>query len=141
MANTIKIIERKENPLLHRVELNLSIMHPNESTPQKKDLATEIGKQLGVPANYVVVRDCCTRFGSHVSTASAKVYKEKQYLEKIEHKYILKRLRKSEGDVKEETRMPRKIRKQEKTKRKNIRGTMETFHKKALKTEEKRTKK
>ncbi|KAI5181171.1 small subunit ribosomal protein S24e [Nematocida sp. AWRm80] len=137
MALTVKVLERKQNPLLDRLEVSLSIYHPQGSTPDKKDVSKELGSQLNTSSDNIIVRDVYTRFGTHVSTANAKIYNKKASLERIEHKYVLNRILK-EKDGKEITRVPRKMRKEEKNKKKKIRGTMEKHIKKATKRQERK---
>lgn len=135
MTNTIKIIEKKQNPLLDRMELSLSIYHPSTGTPDKKVVAKMLSEQLNTPTDNIVVKDCYTRFGTHIATALVKVYNNKSSLEKIEHKFILNRILK-EKEGKEVTRLPRKLRKEEKNKKKKIRGTLAALQKKAEKRQQ-----
>ncbi|OAG30114.1 small subunit ribosomal protein S24e [Nematocida displodere] len=137
MTNTIKILEKKQNPLLDRMELKLSVYHPRSSTPDKKDIAQILGEQLSAHSDNIIVRNCSTRFGTHITTAAAKVYGKKASLERIEHKFILNRIVKQKGG-KEETKLPRKMRKEEKNKNKKIRGTKATFMRKAAKRQERK---
>ncbi|KAI5172684.1 small subunit ribosomal protein S24e [Nematocida sp. LUAm3] len=135
MSNTIKILEKKQNPLLDRMELALSIYHPKSSTPPKKEIAQLLSEQLSASVDNIIVRDCFTRFGTHISSASAKIYGKKASLERIEHKYVLERILK-EKEGKEVAKIPRKVRKEEKNKKKKIRGTMAAYLKKANKRQE-----
>ncbi|KAI5189454.1 small subunit ribosomal protein S24e [Nematocida minor] len=135
MSNTIKILEKKQNPLLDRMELSLSIYHPTKGTPNKKDVSKILSEQMNVSVDNIIIKDCYTRFGTHISTAQAKIYNKKLSLEKIEHKFILNRIQK-EKDGKEITKLPRKIRKEEKNKKKKIRGTLAALQKKAEKRQQ-----
>ncbi|KAH9385379.1 small subunit ribosomal protein S24e [Nematocida major] len=135
MANTIKILEKKQNPLLDRMELSLSIYHPTCGTPDKKDVAKLLSEQLNSSIDNIIVRDCYTKFGTHIATATAKIYNKKSSLETIEHKFVLNRIQKEKGG-KESTRLPRKLRKEEKNKKKKIRGTLAALQKKAEKRQQ-----
>ncbi|EHY66301.1 small subunit ribosomal protein S24e [Nematocida ausubeli] len=137
MANTIKILEKKQNPLLDRMELSLSVYHPSSGTPNKKDISKMLSEQLNASTDNIIVKDCFTRFGTHVSTAAAKIYNKKSSLEKIEHKFVLNRILK-EKEGKEVTKLPRKLRKEEKNKKKKIRGTIAALQKKVEKRQQKK---
>ncbi|KAI5185977.1 small subunit ribosomal protein S24e [Nematocida homosporus] len=136
MATSVKILEKRQNLLLDRTELVLSVYHPQGSTPTKKAVAKQISEQLNVAVDNIIVRDCSTRFGTHITSATAKVYTKKASLERIEHKFVLDRILK-ETEGKEVVKTPRKIRKEEKNKKKKIRGTMQAYLKKATKRQEK----
>ena len=137
MSNTVKILEKKQNPLLDRMEVVLSIYHPRGSTPNKKDVSQKLSEQLSVSTDNIVVRNCVTRFGTHITSATAKIYNKKSSLERIEHKFILERILK-EKEGKETVKLSRKIKKEEKNKKKKIRGTPEAAARKAEKRQEKK---
>ncbi|KAI5165423.1 small subunit ribosomal protein S24e [Nematocida sp. ERTm5] len=135
MTNTIKILEKKQNPLLDRMELSLSVYHPCSGTPNKKEISKMLSEQLNTSTDNIVVKDCYTRFGTHISSAAAKIYNKKSSLEKIEHKFILNRIIK-EKEGKEITKLPRKLRKEDKNKKKKIRGTIAALQKKVEKRQQ-----
>lgn len=135
MSNTIKVLEKKQNPLLDRMELSLSVYHPTLGTPNKKEISRILSEQMNTSIENIVIRNCYTRFGTHISTAQAKIYNKKSSLEKIEHKFILARIQK-EKDGKEIAKLPRKIRKENKNKQKKIRGTLAALQKKVEKRQE-----
>lgn len=136
MSSVFKILEKKPNLLLDRTELKLSIYHEGGSTPSKQEIAKFLSEQLSTHKEHIVIHDCKTRFGTHVSHAQARVYNKKTSMESLEHKYMLKRMQKEKYEN-EEPKMPRKLRKEEKNKNKKIRGTKATYLKKAAKRQEK----
>lgn len=135
MASTVKIESKRQNSLLDRLEVKLTVYHPRSATPDKRGIAQDLSEQLSVSKENIVVRDCKTRFGGNVSTASAKIYNRKEQLEKVERRFVLDRVNREKGI--ERQRMGRKLRKEEKNKAKKIRGTKQAYSKKVAKRQEK----
>jgi len=136
MTSVLKILSKKENKLLERTEVVIEVTHPLSSTPQKKEIREMLSKEMQVPKDNIVVKDCQTRFGTHITRGIAKLYHKNASLQAIEHKYVLKRIAKEKGE-KVVHREPRKLRKEQKNKNKKIRGTMATYKKKAEKRQAK----
>jgi small subunit ribosomal protein S24e len=136
MATSIRILQTKKNALLNRQELGIEVRHSKAAMPDRKTLTQDLCEKMNVPKENIVVRNCKTRFGADVSTASVRVYDKLDYLEKYEPKHVLHKLFPKEKKGGERA-MQRKSRKEEKNKKKRVRGTEAANKKKALKRQEK----
>jgi ribosomal protein S24E len=81
----MKIIEKKENPLLSRTELLAEITF-EKATPSNEEIKKQIASELKTDENLVVVKNIDTHFGSMNATVIAFVYNSKEDIEKIEPK-------------------------------------------------------
>lgn len=84
-------IERYENKLLDRVELNFSLRHQGKSTPSRKDIMDAILSQEKVSnPDLVIIKNCKTRFGQALTTGVAYIYDSEEAM-KVEPSYVHKR--------------------------------------------------
>jgi len=84
-------IERYENKLLDRVELNFSLRHQGKSTPSRKDIMDAILSQEKVSnPDLVIIKNCNTRFGQALTTGVAYIYDSEEAM-KVEPSYVHKR--------------------------------------------------
>jgi len=84
-------IERYENKLLDRVELNFTVRHQGKSTPSRKDIMDAILSQEKVSnPDLVIIKNCNTRFGQALTTGVAYIYDSEEAM-KVEPSYIHKR--------------------------------------------------
>ena len=87
----MEIIERKENPLLNRVEIKFSHSHSGSPTPSRNDLITQLAAiEPGSNRDFVVIKDVATRFGVAKTTGVALIYSSKEAMS-VEPKFIHKR--------------------------------------------------
>ena len=87
----MEIIDRKENPILNRVELSWQWRHMGSATPTRAEIIDAVVKmEPGATKDRVLVKSVSTRFGQPLTTGSAFVYGDRADLEK-EPKYILSR--------------------------------------------------
>lgn len=86
----IKIKNKTENALLNRTEIEAEITHFKEPTPTRKQVKEKLAAMLSVNANLIVIHKLEQTFGS-LTKCSAAAYKNKEDLEKVEKKYLLKR--------------------------------------------------
>ena len=71
----MQIIERKENPLLGRVELTFEWNHVNMPTPTLSEMVTSAAKaEPGATRELVFVKNVSTRYGRPFTTGLALVY-------------------------------------------------------------------
>ena len=71
----MQIIERKENPLLGRVELTCEWNHVNMPTPTLSEMVTSAAKaEPGANRELVFVKNVSTRYGRPFTTGLALVY-------------------------------------------------------------------
>ena len=87
----MEIIERKENPILNRVELSWQWRHVGAATPTRAQIVEAVVMmEPGATKDRVLVKSVSTRFGQPLTTGNAFVYGNREDLEK-EPKYILQR--------------------------------------------------
>ena len=87
----MEIVERMENKLLSRVEIKFSLRHSGKATPSRKEVM-DLVKTLEPKSNpeYIVIKDCNTRFGQPLTTGLAYIYDNEESM-KVEPEYIHKR--------------------------------------------------
>ena len=87
----MEIVERVENKLLNRVEINFSLRHTGKATPSRREVM-DLVKTLEPKSNpdYIVIKDCSTRFGQPLTTGLAYIYHDEKSME-VEPEYIHKR--------------------------------------------------
>jgi len=87
----MEITERKENPILNRVEITWQWRHVGAATPTRTEIIDAVVKmEPGATKDCVLVKSVSTRFGQPLTTGNAFVYGDRADLEK-EPKYILAR--------------------------------------------------
>ena len=71
----MEIIERKENPLLNRVEISFRWEHPKGATPKLSEMVAAAAKaEPGSKKELVFVKNVNTRFGRPQTTGIAVIY-------------------------------------------------------------------
>ena len=99
----MQIIERKENPLLDRVELVFSWEHPNEPTPSRTQMVDAAAKsEPGADKKLIFVKNVETRFGMSRTSGIALVYGSDESAS-IEPEYVIERHKKQNETPKEES--------------------------------------
>ncbi|MBE45569.1 MAG: hypothetical protein CMB02_02820 [Euryarchaeota archaeon] len=97
----MEVLNRKENPLLDRVELTFQWDHPNEPTPSlSKMIIAALKAEPGSKKELVFVKNVNTRFGMSRTSGLALVYGSEASAS-IEPEYVLER-HKSVGSKSEE---------------------------------------
>jgi len=87
----MEITNRKENPILNRVEIAWEWRHVGAATPTRNEIIDAVVKmEPGATKDCVLVKSVSTRFGQPLTTGNAVVYGDRADLEK-EPKYILAR--------------------------------------------------
>jgi ribosomal protein S24E len=87
----MEITERKENPILNRVELSWQWRHVGSPTPTRSQIIEAVVKmEPGATKDLVLVKSVNTRFGQPLTTGAALVYADRADLEN-EPKYLLER--------------------------------------------------
>ena len=71
----MEIVNRTENKLLNRVEIDFKWNHKGAKTPSKKDIM-DLVKTLepGTNPDYIVVKNCKTRYGQALPTIKERIY-------------------------------------------------------------------
>ena len=71
----MEVIDRKENPLLGRVEIRFQWEHTNSPTPSLREMVAAAAKaEPGAKENLVFLKEVKTRFGRPQTTGLALVY-------------------------------------------------------------------
>ncbi len=89
----LQILEKRNNPLLHRLELKFVIKHEKEKTPSREDVRNLIAANMNADKRYVILQYIHTPFGSNESKGYAKIYESVEHAMKVEPEYILIRNR------------------------------------------------
>lgn len=97
----LQVLEKKENPLLKRVEITFKAVHKAEPTPTRDALRAFLARELKATKDIVVIDSQASTFGRYETVGYAKVYKSKDEALAIERKHILVRNKLIEPEVKE----------------------------------------
>ena len=84
----MEIVDRMENKLLNRVEIKFSWRHNGKATPSRKEVM-DLVKTLEPKSNpdYIIIKDCDTRFGQPLTTGLAYIYGDEDAM-KVEPKSV-----------------------------------------------------
>jgi small subunit ribosomal protein S24e len=121
----LEIIEKRENPLLDRIEVKFVLHHANQPTPRRESVREELSKSLKVQKDRIVVDNMAPSFGIHDTRGYAKVYSTKEMAINVEREYLLirnklvkeeKKVEKGKETAPEEkvTETPEPVKKEEK---------------------------
>src|SRR5207245_8258530 len=97
----LEVLQKKEAPLLKRVEVTLEASHKAEPTPTRDALRAFLAKELNATKDIVVIDSQASTFGRYETFGYAKVYKTKEKALAVERKHILVRNKLIEPEVKE----------------------------------------
>lgn len=86
----IEIIDREENPMLHRTDVRFEVTH-EEATPERLQIRDSLAAELDKAAGEVVVHSLETRFGMRTTEGYAKVYDDPEFAQDVEQEYMLER--------------------------------------------------
>ena len=87
----MEIIERKENPVLDRVELTFQWNHSGEATPSLSEMVDAAAKaEPGADKKLVYVKNVNTRFGMSRTSGLALIYGTAESAS-IEPEYVIER--------------------------------------------------
>ena len=87
----MEIIERKENPVLDRVELTFQWNHSGEATPSLTEMVDAAAKaEPGADKKLVYVKNVNTRFGMSRTSGLALIYGTAESAS-IEPEYVIER--------------------------------------------------
>ena len=84
----IKIKKTKENPLLHRKELEFLIQHLGEGSPNRIEVRDKLAAMETADPELTYIIKMQPRFGIPEVHGKARIYKDKESAEKIELNYI-----------------------------------------------------
>jgi len=103
----LEVLQRKENPLLKRIEVTFKANHKAEPTPTRDALRAFLAKELKATKDIVVIDYQASTFGRYETVGEAKVYKTKEEALAVERKHILVRNKLIEPAVKEKEAAPK----------------------------------
>ena len=84
----MEIIDRKENPLLNRVEIEFRWNHEGKATPSRVDMLNGIATiEPGSNRDLIVIKNVNTRFGQSSTTGLGIVYADAESM-KVEPDYM-----------------------------------------------------
>ena len=87
----IEIVEKKDNPLLNRLEVTFVVSHPKSQTPKRNEVKDILAGSLGVKKEVVIIDNMEPTFGKPSTYGYAKIYKTVEDARKVEPIYIQKR--------------------------------------------------
>ncbi|MGQ4833497.1 MAG: 30S ribosomal protein S24e [Candidatus Asgardarchaeia archaeon] len=95
----IKILEKRDNRLLERLEVKFLVKYPGAATPSRSDVKKKLVALLNTSDDLLMLIYLKPRTGKHEGIGLAHVYNSRERLEKIEPEYIIKRnTSKKEGE-------------------------------------------
>lgn len=95
----VKILEKKENKLLRRLEVVFEVQHEDgEGTPPRNKVREEIAKKLKREIDVVFLKKLITKAGLNVSVGRANIYESADSARAIEPEYIIMRSTAEKGE-------------------------------------------
>jgi small subunit ribosomal protein S24e len=85
----IKILSKKENPLLNRTEIEFECDYPSEGTPNLLDVKHKIVALEDSSNDLLVVDNMKPSYGATKAVGLAKVYDSVEKLQEIEAKAVI----------------------------------------------------
>lgn len=79
----LRILHKKDNPLLHRIEIDAELTAEGP-TPSNKDVAKELAKQTKAEEKMIIIKHIYSRFGTNQSDVLAYVYNDEARMKEIE---------------------------------------------------------
>jgi len=79
----MKIIEKKSNPLLSRIEIKAEIEY-SAVTPSNEDVKNQLVKLIPAEGELILVKQILPVYGSRKSIVSAYLYESKKLMNEIE---------------------------------------------------------
>ncbi len=87
----VEIEHEKENDLLNRREISLSVDHEGEETPSRDTLTDEVAKLVGASKEEIVIDKIKPEYGEGRSDVGVRVYDDEESAKKYERKYFQER--------------------------------------------------
>tara|TARA_Y100000031_G_scaffold157044_2_gene215332 strand:- start:260 stop:700 length:441 start_codon:yes stop_codon:yes gene_type:complete len=134
----LKIINKKEDPLLSRTKVESEISF-EKSTPSKDEVKSKLGKELGKDEKLIVIKGIYTEYGLKKTKNLSYVYENEESLKKIEVEKKGKGEKKESKPEEKAAEKPQEEKKEEKQEQKEAKpGTKQEEQKpKEPKSEEK----
>lgn len=91
-AMDVKIISKKDNPLLKRKEIKFVVEQgPKAKTPARLDVKRSLAAELKISDQLVFVKRMKTKTGTSTAVGDANAYETAAQAKLIEPEYIIKR--------------------------------------------------
>jgi small subunit ribosomal protein S24e len=87
----IEIVQKKDNPLFKRVDVDFRVKHPGEATPKREDVREKLAAQLNSRKTLIVVDEMTSRFGRGETQGHCRVYEDVETLGDTEPGHLIKR--------------------------------------------------
>jgi len=87
----LKIISKKENPLLKRKEIQFTVLHNQGKTPGRLDVKRSVASELQVIDKLVFIKKMKTMTGTNTTIGEATAYETEVQAKLLEPSYIMKR--------------------------------------------------
>jgi len=87
----LKIVSKKENPVLKRIEVQFTVEHNQAKTPGRLDIKRSVASQLQVSDKLVFIKKMDTLTGTSITVGEANAYQSEAQAKIIEPEYIVKR--------------------------------------------------
>ena len=85
----MEVLERRENKLLDRVEIDFRVNHDGQATPSRDTLIDLLVKaEPGCKKEFVIMKKVNSRFGKALTTGVAHIYSSDAGMQ-VEAKYLL----------------------------------------------------
>lgn len=105
---SLKIVEKKKNPLLKREEVHAVFEHQGKPTPPRKDILPPLEKALGAKKELILVDKIFSIKGKGESKLKVFVYSKKEDIPKDKLEMIQKRMEKAKKAKEEKPAEPAK---------------------------------
>jgi len=98
----IKIIDKRRNELLKRLEVKFRVDHEKSGTPTRLQIRQGLAGILDVDEEKIYVKKIETKTGTNIAFGKANIYDSLSQAEYVEPKYIVLRNKpKTEGEKEE----------------------------------------
>ncbi|MCD6381078.1 MAG: 30S ribosomal protein S24e [Candidatus Odinarchaeota archaeon] len=87
----IRVISKRENKLLERVEVEFEVLYPNQPTPNRFEVKEKLAALLAKDRSLVFIKRMVPRAGTPTAKGLAHVYDSLERAELVENKYIIER--------------------------------------------------
>ncbi|MCS7386428.1 MAG: 30S ribosomal protein S24e [Candidatus Methanomethylicota archaeon] len=94
----IEVVDKRQNPLLNRLELDIMIYHSSSGTPSRFEVRKAIAEQFKVPIDCICIRRLITEYGVGKTRGHVHVYESPERAKEIEPEYLIARDRPSERE-------------------------------------------
>lgn len=87
----LKILSKKENPLLKRKEVQFTVLHSQVKTPGRLDIKRSLASEMQVSDKLIFIKKMKTLTGTNTTVGEATAYETELQGKLIEPSYIIKR--------------------------------------------------